>query len=239
MTSSSGTTIHVDNIARLDPHRAARTGFPEVIYAPGKTTDDLRSIISTLRDAAVVNVLVSRLEVERFEMLHPFDADAQYYPRARMAVFLPSTLPEARGDIAVVTAGSSDLAVAEEIEVACAHAGSHTTRFADVGVAGLHRLTDILPALNSARVILCLAGMEAALPSVLAGLVSAPVIGVPISAGYGVNAGGWNALHSMLGSCAPGVLVVNIDNGIGAAAAAHRINMLGESTVKGEGGGDE
>ena len=130
------------------------------------------------------------------------------------------------GSVSIVTAGTSDLGVAEEAELACIHAGSSVSRFADVGVAGIDRLLEVVPDIARSNVCICVAGMEAALPSVLAGLLPIPVIGVPTSVGYGVNDGGINALLSMLGSCAPGVLTVNIDNGIGAAAAAHRINLL-------------
>jgi pyridinium-3,5-biscarboxylic acid mononucleotide synthase len=223
-----GRTLVVDGIARLDPGRRERTGFPEVILAEGKADDDLLRILAALRDRDKNNILVSRLEKRLFASCIDIIADAEYHQRSGMAVFRPDPPQELKGDIALITAGTADLGIAEEIEITCRYAGSAVRSFADVGVAGLHRLLDILPELEHARVIVCVAGMEAALPSVLAGLLSAPIIGVPVSAGYGVNSGGWNALHSMLGSCAPGVLTVNIDNGIGAAAAAHRINVLGE-----------
>jgi pyridinium-3,5-biscarboxylic acid mononucleotide synthase len=221
-------TLTVDGIARLDPGRRERTGFPEVILAEGKSDDDLLRILETLRDADRNSILVSRLAKRLFASCAEILPDAEYHQRSGMAVFRPDPPEELKGDIALITAGTADLGIAEEIEIACRYAGSSVRCFADVGVAGLHRLLDIVPELERARVIVCVAGMEAALPSVLAGLLSVPVIGVPVSTGYGVNTGGWNALLSMLGSCAPGVLTVNIDNGIGAAAAAHRINLLGE-----------
>ncbi len=221
-------TLEVDAIARLDPGRRERTGFPEIILAVGKSDADLLRILESLRGEERTNILVSRLEAQRWPACSGAFPESVYHPRSGMAVFRPAALPDPVGDIALLTAGTADLGVAEEIELACRYAGSAVRSFADVGIAGLHRLLDVLPELRKARVIVCVAGMEAALPSVLAGLVSVPVIGVPVSIGYGVNSGGWNALLSMLGSCAPGVLTVNIDNGIGAAAAAHRINILCE-----------
>lgn len=226
--ASRSPTLTVDGIARLDPGRRERTGFPEVILAEGKSDEDLLRILEALRDSKRNNILVSRLEKRLFESCRGVVSEAVYHERSGMAVFRPDPPQELRGDIALITAGTADLGIAEEIEIACRYAGSAVRSFADVGVAGLHRLLDVLPEIEGAHVIVCVAGMEAALPSVLAGLLSTPVIGVPVSTGYGVNTGGWNALLSMLGSCAPGVLTVNIDNGIGAAAAAHRINLLGE-----------
>lgn len=220
--------LAVGDYARLDLARRERTGFPEVVYAPGKTLDELRGILTALLDNDRSNILMSRLPKDSFETLTAGSPDALYYERSSTAVFAPQQPPSPLGRIALVTAGTSDLAIAEEIEIACTYAGSSVARYADVGVAGLDRLLAVLPEISASRVCVCVAGMEAALPSVLAGLLSIPVIGVPTSTGYGVNEGGINALLSMLGSCAPGVLVVNIDNGIGAAAAAHRINRLAE-----------
>jgi pyridinium-3,5-biscarboxylic acid mononucleotide synthase len=218
--------LHVGDYARLDLERDARTGFPEIIYAPGKTMEELRGILESMIEHNRRNILFSRLQKEQFDALATDRDEARYYERCRIAVFAPRVPDVGIGSIALVTAGTSDLAVAEEIEVACTFAGSAVQRFADVGVAGIERLLAVLPDIARAQVCVCVAGMEAALPSVLAGLLDIPVIGVPTSTGYGVNTGGFNALLSMLGSCAPGVLVVNIDNGIGAAAAAHRINRL-------------
>ncbi len=218
--------LHVGDYARLDLDRRHRTGFPEVIYAPGKTAGELRGILTSLLSHDRRNIIVSRLSKDLFDALSDVHPDVRFYERSSTAVFAPHPPAETVGRIALVTAGTSDLSIAEEIEVACTMAGSGVVRFADVGVAGLHRLLSVLPEIASANVCVCVAGMEAALPSVLAGLLSIPVIGVPTSTGYGVNQDGINALLSMLGSCAPGVLVVNIDNGIGAAAAAHRINHL-------------
>jgi pyridinium-3,5-biscarboxylic acid mononucleotide synthase len=218
--------LNVGDYARLDLLRRERTGFPEIVYAPGKTLEEIRGIVTGLIAHDRNNIIVSRLPREDFDALALTQVDARYHERSSTAVFAPHPPEHPIGRIALVTAGTSDLAVAEEIEVACTFAGSGVVRFADVGVAGLDRLLTVLPEIARAHVCVCVAGMEAALPSVLAGLLPIPVIGVPTSTGYGVNQGGLNALLSMLGSCAPGVLVVNIDNGIGAAAAAHRIHRL-------------
>ena len=218
--------LAVGDFARLDLRRRERTGFPEVVFAPGKTAEELRGIVRELLAHDRRNILVSRLPREVLETMDIQDVEVRYYERSATAVFAPSPPEHPVGRIAIVTAGTSDLAAAEEVEVACTYAGSGVVRFADVGVAGLDRLLAVVPDIATAKVCVCVAGMEAALPSVLAGLLPIPVIGLPTSIGYGVNQGGLNALLSMLGSCAPGVLVVNIDNGIGAAAAAHRINRL-------------
>ena len=227
----------VGDFARLDLERRARTGFPEIVYAPGKTREELRGILDALLANGRQNIIVSRIPREVFDAMNIPDVDVRYHERSSTAVFAPRPPEHLAGRIALVTAGTSDLAVAEEVEIACTYAGSAVVRYADVGVAGLNRLLSVLPDIATARVCICVAGMEAALPSVLAGLLSIPIIGVPTSVGYGVNQGGINALLSMLGSCAPGVLVVNIDNGIGAASSAHRINlMVSNSTDDGHDG---
>ena len=218
--------LSVGDFARLDLDRRARTGFPEIVYAPGKTREELRGILDALRTHDRRNTIISRLSRDMFDAIVTQDDDVRYYERSSTAVFAPTPPVQPAGRIAIVTAGTSDLAVAEEAEIACTYAGSAVVRFADIGVAGLDRVLTVLPDIARSQVCICVAGMEAALPSVLAGLLSIPIIGVPTSTGYGVNQGGFNALLSMLGSCAPGVLVVNIDNGIGAAAAAHRINRM-------------
>jgi len=218
--------LQVGDYARLDLGRRQRTGFPEVVYAPGKSEEELRGILQTLIDNDRHNILVSRLTEQQYNDLVRPEVASRYYGRSSTAVFAMRPPESGTGSVAIVTAGTSDLGVAEEAELACIHAGSSVTRFADVGIAGIDRLLEVIPDVARSNVCICVAGMEAALPSVLAGLLSIPIIGVPSSVGYGVNDGGINALLSMLGSCAPGVLTVNIDNGIGAAAAAHRINLL-------------
>jgi pyridinium-3,5-biscarboxylic acid mononucleotide synthase len=220
--------LEVDSVARLDPGRPLRTGFPEVILAEGKIEADLLRILTVCHETDMSNILVSRLDSQRYSVCRELFPDVEYHERPRLAVFRPSLPESSTGRIAIVTGGTADLALADEIAVICRYAGSAVSIIADVGVAGLHRLFAVIDQLRDARVVVCIAGMEAALPSVIAGLVAAPIIGVPSSCGYGVNSGGWNALMSMLGSCAPGLLTVNIDNGIGAAAAAHRINTLPE-----------
>jgi NCAIR mutase (PurE)-related protein len=218
--------LHVGDFARLDLGRRARTGFPEVIFAPGKSEGELRGILQSLLAHDQRNILVSRLPEEIYERLVRDEWTSRYYSRSSTAVFGMQPPESGFGSVAIVTAGTSDLAAAEEAELACIYAGSAVQRFADVGVASIERLLDVVPDIARSNVCICVAGMEAALPSVLAGLIPVPVIGLPTSIGYGVNDGGINALLSMLGSCAPGVMTVNIDNGIGAAAAAHRINLL-------------
>ncbi|MCB2203279.1 nickel pincer cofactor biosynthesis protein LarB [bacterium] len=223
--------VPVGDFAKLDPGRRARTGFPEVVFAPGKTEDELRGILRSLREHGQNNILVSRLAQDLYDRLAQEDDNARYYSRSRTAVFGQRAPESGTGSVAIITAGTSDLAAAEEAELACVYAGSAVQRFADVGVASLERLLNVVPDVSRCNVCICVAGMEAALPSVLAGLLPIPVIGLPTSIGYGVNEGGINALLSMLGSCAPGVMTVNVDNGIGAAAAAHRINLLIERRV--------
>jgi len=218
--------VHVGDYARLDPGRRARTGFPEVVYAPDKSEAELQGILQSLRERGQENILVSRLSEELYRRLSDENWTSRYYARSRTAVFGMRAPESGTGSVAIVTAGTSDLAAAEEAELACIYAGSSVQRFADVGVASIERLLQVVPDVSRCNVCICVAGMEAALPSVLAGLLPIPVIGLPTSVGYGVNDGGINALLSMLGSCAPGVTTVNIDNGIGAAAAAHRINLL-------------
>ena len=226
--------VHVGDFARLDPGRKARTGFPEIVFAPGKTEEEIRSILRTLIGHGQHNILVSRLPEEVYDRLTAESDSSRYYARSSTAVFAMRPPDTGKGSVAIVTAGTSDLAAAEEAELACIYAGSAVQRFADVGVASIERLLQVVPDIAKSNVCICVAGMEAALPSVLAGLLSVPVIGLPTSIGYGVNDGGINALLSMLGSCAPGVLTVNIDNGIGAAAAAHCINLLIERRVHDE-----
>ncbi|MBN1449342.1 MAG: nickel pincer cofactor biosynthesis protein LarB [Bacteroidetes bacterium] len=226
LTSLRAPQLSVGDFARLDLDRSVRTGFPEIVYAPGKAEAELRDIITALIEHGRSNILVSRLAEDVYHRLCSEEITARYYIRSSTAVFAAQPPESGVGRIAIVTAGTSDLAVAEEAELACVYAGSTVERFADVGVAGIERLLQVIPDIARSHVCICVAGMEAALPSVLAGLLPIPVIGVPTSIGYGVNEGGVNALLSMLGSCAPGVLTVNIDNGIGAAAAAHRINSL-------------
>ena len=210
--------------ARVDHSRAARQGAAEVVFGQGKTAEQIAGIVRAMMERGTVNILITRLSEEKEAHLRdrfPYD----YSPAAHLAVANPRPHP-LTGDIAVVSAGTSDLAVCEEAALTAEALGSRVHRVYDAGVAGLHRLLSSLEVLRRARCIVAVAGMEGALPSVVGGLVSCPVIAVPTSVGYGANLGGIAALLSMLNSCASGVSVVNIDNGFGAGFLAHRINQM-------------
>ncbi|MFP5288675.1 MAG: nickel pincer cofactor biosynthesis protein LarB [Thermoanaerobaculia bacterium] len=207
--------------AKLDLHRELRNGLPEAIYAEGKRTDDLKAIVERMLRGHG-RVLVTRLRPDAAEALLAAYPEGVYHERARV---LTCGEPHERveGRIAVLAAGTSDLPVAEEAAVCAAWFGHEVERCYDVGVAGLHRLLGNLPAVRRADVVVAVAGMDGALPTVVAGLVAAPVVAVPTSVGYGASFGGLAALLTMLNGCAPGVGVVNIDNGYGAAVLASRI----------------
>lgn len=215
--------------ARLDHHRRTRHGDPEVVYCPGKTIDQVVEICRRLADRGD-GFLTTRADAPIQDRL------AATFPSARVnvvarTVHLPPTEPirvRVRGSVCVVTAGTADLPVAEEAAVCAEAMGNPVSRLNDVGVAGLHRLIRVHDELGRAAVIIVVAGMEAALASVVGGLVATPVVAVPTSVGYGASFRGLAALLGLLNSCAPGVVVVNIDNGYGAAAAATRINRIWE-----------
>jgi pyridinium-3,5-biscarboxylic acid mononucleotide synthase len=212
------------DFARLDHHRALRQGQPEVVFAEGKTIDQVVAICERL-SAATGSFLCTRCSPEQAEALTRRFPRAIWHSLARVFVQpaeVATAAPDA-GTILVVAAGTSDLPVAEEAAVVAEAFGHRVARLVDVGVAGLHRLLAETDRLRDARVIIVVAGMEGALPSVVGGLVAVPVIAVPTSVGYGASFGGIAALLGMLNSCAAGVTVVNIDNGFGAAAAASRI----------------
>ena len=209
--------------ARVDTHRSLRRGSPEVIFGDGKTPAQLIQIIRRLRAAGEV-VLVTRLDPTVFRELEAAIPTLRYDPVARIAFHLAKTRPSRHGLVAVVTGGTSDVPVAEEAALTLELLGSRAERLYDVGVAGLHRILSHWTMLRRARAIVVVAGMEGALPSVVAGLVRAPVIAVPTSIGYGASFQGLAALLTMLNSCVPGIGVVNIDNGFGAAYLAHVIN---------------
>lgn len=210
--------------ARVDHHRTLRTGVAEAVFCQGKTTEQVVQILARLAEAHE-NVLATRAAPEVFEAIRAGGLAAQYHPAARIAVVNPEPR-EAVGFIAVLSAGTADEPVAEEAAVTAEVLGNRVERIYDVGVAGLHRLLAHYPLLQEANVLIVVAGMEGALPSVVAGLVDRPVIAVPTSVGYGVSLGGIAALLAMLNSCAPGVSVVNIDNGFGGAQQANLINKL-------------
>ena len=210
--------------AKVDHHRASRQGAAEVIFGAGKTPEQIAGIVESMMNRGAENIIITRLSEEKEALLRgkiPYT----YSIDAHLAVANPAVHP-LTGDIAVVSAGTSDLAACEEAALTAEALGSKVHRVYDAGVAGLHRLLGSLETLEKARCIIAVAGMEGALPSVVGGLVSCPVIAVPTSVGYGANLSGLAALLAMLNSCASGVSVVNIDNGFGAGFLAHRINQM-------------
>jgi len=211
--------------ARVDHHRAARKGFPEVIFGEGKTPAQVAAIAGRIVGHGHT-LLVTRATAEAFDATRAVVPDAVFHEQARIIEFRAGELPQGAGTILVAVAGTSDLAVAEEAAVTAEVLNNPVDRLFDVGVAGLHRLLSARDRLDAARVIIVVAGMEGALPSVVGGLVRVPVVAVPTSVGYGASFGGVAALLGMLNSCAPGVAVVNIDNGFGAACIASQINHL-------------
>ncbi len=207
--------------ATVDHHRHLRTGIPEVVYAKDKSVDDVIQIANTIYERSG-QVLITKASKELYESLSI--KEAKFYPRS--GIIMAGGAGEKKGLIVVITAGTSDIAVAEEAALTAEFLGSRVETIYDVGVAGIHRLTAHLEVLDRARVIVAVAGMEGALASVIGGLTGKIVIGVPTSAGYGVAFGGVASLLSMLNSCVPTVAVVNIDNGFGAGCIAHKINTL-------------
>jgi pyridinium-3,5-biscarboxylic acid mononucleotide synthase len=210
--------------ARIDSHRTIRKGFPEVVYCEGKTVAQIQGITQKLAEHHA-NILATRAGRHVFEGIQATGLGCEYHEMARIVVINPRPV-EKRGNIAVISAGTSDMPVAEEAAVTAETMGNNVCRIYDAGVAGIHRLLDASDELFKANVVIAVAGMEGALPSVVGGLVSCPVIGVPTSVGYGTSFGGVAALLSMLNSCASGVSVVNIDNGFGAAYQASLINKM-------------
>jgi NCAIR mutase (PurE)-related protein len=211
--------------ARLDRHRSLRQGFPEVIFGPGKTPQQIAGIAQRIV-AAGESLLVTRTDRAAFDAVSAVIPDANFHDLARTITRSAGDITPGRGTIVVAAAGTADLPVAEEAAVSADLMGNTIDRMYDVGVAGLHRLLAEHQRITTARVIIVVAGMEGALPSVIGGLVDVPVIAVPTSVGYGASFGGVTALLAMLNSCASGVSVVNIDNGFGAAAIASSINHL-------------
>lgn len=213
----------VGDFAKIDHHRTLRTGFPEVIWGPGKTPEQIAQIMEAMRLRNPV-VMATRIEPDVFAKLQEKVPDVQYYPMARICAIAPNTLePRYSGVIGLISAGTSDLAVAEEAALTAQLCGFQVQRLWDVGVAGIHRLLNNRQVIAQADVLIVVAGMEGALPSVVAGLADCPVIAVPTSVGYGANFSGLAPLLTMLNSCAAGVGVVNIDNGFGAAILAGQI----------------
>jgi NCAIR mutase (PurE)-related protein len=213
--------------AKFDRHRALRRGLPEVVFGEGKSVEQLASIGASVIRAGT-NLIITRLAPDKARALKRRLRRLKYHAEARLGVVVVEPAPaRGHGAVMVISAGTSDMAVAEEAALCAELFGNRVERLYDVGVAGLHRLTTHLDAIRAASVLVVVAGMEGALPSVVAGLLDKPVVAVPTSMGYGSAFGGIAALLGMLNTCASGVTVVNIDNGFGAAFAATLINRVG------------
>lgn len=211
--------------AKIDHHREMRTGYPEIVYCAGKTVGQVTEIFKVM-SVKENNVIGTRADENMYESVKRSIPEAIYYPVARIISIQKKTTESPDSKIAVITAGTSDMPVAEEAAVTAELLGNNVLRIYDAGVAGIHRLVDKLPDIKGCRVIIVIAGMEGALASVVGGLVDKPVIAVPTSVGYGANFGGISALLAMLTSCSTGVTVVNIDNGFGAGFSASMINRM-------------
>jgi NCAIR mutase (PurE)-related protein len=220
----------VGDFAKIDNHRQLRTGFPEVIWGPGKTLQQLREIMQTMKKRSPL-VMATRIESKIAEELQADIEGLRYYPMARICA-LGVVEQIYKGTIGILSAGTADLPVAEEAATTAELCGFTVNRLWDVGVSGIHRLLSNRHVLETADVLIVVAGMEGALPSVVAGMADCPVIGVPTSIGYGVSFGGVAPLLTMLNSCAAGVAVVNIDNGFGAAILAGQILRTANKLLK-------
>jgi len=210
---------------KIDLHRSLRTGYPEVIFSPGKTIEQIEHIVRSMLERKN-NILCTRADEEIFMAVKKLSRHAEYNRLARTISIIQKKMKMPSTYISIVTAGTSDIPVAEEAAVTAEIFGNKVKRIYDVGVAGIHRLSENMHSIARARVIIAVAGMEGALPSVIGGLVDKPVIAVPTSVGYGASFHGITALLGMLTSCASGVSVVNIDNGFGAGVIASMINKL-------------
>ncbi|MEM7552828.1 MAG: nickel pincer cofactor biosynthesis protein LarB [Cyanobacteria bacterium P01_A01_bin.84] len=218
----------VDDFAKIDHHRALRTGFPEVIWGPGKTPEQIIKIMETMVKRSSV-VMATRITPQVYAQLQPRVRNLKYYESAKICALTPNHIKlKHSGTIGILSAGTADLPVAEEAAVTAELSGFQVQRLWDVGVAGIHRLLNNRQVINSASVLIVVAGMEGALPSVVAGLADCPVIAVPTSIGYGASFNGLAPLLTMLNSCAAGIGVVNIDNGFGAAVLAGQILRTAE-----------
>jgi len=209
--------------ARLDHHRGLRRGFPEVLFCEGKTPDQVVEIIERMV-AQQSTVLATRASAEVYDAVHAKVPEAEFHAEARAITVVSRPVPLKPKSVAVVTGGTSDIAVAEEAAVTLEVMGNRVERVYDIGVAGIHRVLDCRETLRSAGAVVVVAGMEGALASVVAGMIARPVVAVPTSVGYGSAFGGIAALLGMLNSCSPGIAVVNIDNGFGAGYLASLIN---------------
>jgi NCAIR mutase (PurE)-related protein len=214
--------------AKVDHHRSLRSGYPEVIFCQGKAVDHIKAIVSRMVERGNSNILATRAGRDAYEAIIDVVPDAEYHELARIVVVKRKPVSLSTHTILVVTGGTADVPVAEEAAITAEVMGNRVERLYDVGVAGIHRLLANTQLLESANVVITVAGMEGALASVVGGLVDKPVIAVPTSVGYGANFGGLSALLCMLNSCASGIAVVNIDNGFGAGYMASMINSLSE-----------
>jgi pyridinium-3,5-biscarboxylic acid mononucleotide synthase len=212
--------------ARIDHHREIRTGYPEIVYCAGKTVEQVREIFRVMAEREN-NVIGTRANQEMYDAVKSIIKKTEYHKVARIISVQKKKIDPPETMIAVITAGTSDMPVAEEAAVTAELLGNKVIRIYDAGVAGIHRLVDKLPEIRKCKVVIVIAGMEGALASVVGGLVDIPVIAVPTSVGYGANFGGISALLAMLTSCSSGVTVVNIDNGFGAGFSASMINKIG------------
>jgi len=220
--------ISVENInfAQIDHNRSLRKGFPEVIFGQGKTAEQISSIIEKMIKQEDI-VLVTRVSLNKANKIKSHFPDIEYHEDARMIVFKKNEIPmQGKGNILILSAGTSDIPVAKEAYLTAKNMGNQVEAVFDVGVAGIHRLFNYKKKIDEASVLIVVAGMEGALPSVVAGMISKPVIAVPTSVGYGVSLGGFTALFAMLHSCSSNVAVVNIDNGFGAGYFASSINRI-------------
>lgn len=211
--------------AKIDNHRELRTGYPEIIFCQGKTPEHVAGIVAYMNEHES-NILGTRANIDHYKAAKEKVPELEYNELAKTIFLKKKTNPKAETTIAVITAGTSDLPVAEEAAITAEVLGNKVERYYDVGVAGIHRFYSKVEEIRKARVLVVVAGMEGALPSIVGGVVDKPIIAVPTSVGYGANFGGISALLGMLTSCASGVSVVNIDNGFGAAYMASMINQL-------------
>ncbi len=220
--------------AKVDHHRALRVGYPEVIYCENKALPHIEGIVKNMLERGDENILATRASREVYETIKKVAPDAEYHELARIVTVKRTEVPMVPGTILIATAGTADIAVAEEAAVTAEMLGNPVQRVYDVGVAGIHRLLARMDVIRSANVVICVAGMEGALASVIGGMIDKPLIAVPTSVGYGSSFHGLSALLTMLNSCASGVGVVNIDNGFGAAYLASNINRINLHTEEQE-----
>jgi NCAIR mutase (PurE)-related protein len=212
--------------AKVDHHRSLRQGMCETIYGKNKTPEHIAGILSNMRENGVRNVIITRIPQATADFIVDQNIPLEYHPIPQLGIALPGEKRPQVGNIVIVSAGTSDMGVCEEAALTAEVLGNKVTRLYDVGVAGLHRLLARIEVITEARVIIAVAGMEGALPSVIGGIASCPIIAVPTSVGYGANFEGLSALLTMINSCAVGISVVNIDNGFGAGVVASRINQM-------------